>query len=94
MFRDILYLRLIVNGKQVDTSVCGLNHHIEGDDSEFSTLAAALTLNTKAYLMLATSKVIANLRVLQQLLLQVFKIVWQRTVAFGQAFAWRSNSSV
>ena len=52
-FRYILDFFLVINGKKVDTSICGFNNNIQRYDPKSTSLATTFAVNPKTNLTIA-----------------------------------------
>ncbi len=84
-FRYILDFLLVVNGKKVDTSVCGFNNDVQRDNPKSTSLATAFALNPKANLTLSATKRYSNIRIGLQFVLKCIDVIRKRAIAFGQS---------
>jgi len=86
-FRYILDFLLVVNGKKVDTSVCGFHNNVQCDNPKSTSLATAFALNPKANLALTFTKRDPYFWILNQIMLETIDVVRKRTIAFGQTLS-------
>ena len=68
LIRNIGYLFLIIDGKQVNTCIRCFNNNIERNNSKAAPFSSAFTLNTKSDFAFSTSKGDSNIRILHQLI--------------------------
>ena len=85
-FRYILDFFLVINGKKVDTSICGFNNNIQRYDPKSTSLATTFALNPKTNLALTSTKRYSNIRIDLQFVLKSVNIISKRAVSFCQTF--------
>ena len=86
-FRYILDFLLVVNGKKVDTGICGFNNNVQRDDPKSTSLATAFALNAKANLAFASTKRYSNIRIGLQLVLKNVNVIRKRSIVLGQSLS-------
>lgn len=85
LFRDVLDFLLVVNRKQVDTSVGRLNNHIQGYHTKAATFTTSFAFDAKTDFVFSTAKGNTRFRILHQLKLQCVNIIRKTMVTLGQA---------
>lgn len=55
-FRYILNFCLVVDGKKVDTGICGFNNNVQRDNPKSTSLAPSFAFGTEANLTLSATK--------------------------------------
>ncbi len=84
-FRYILDFLLVVNGKKVDTSVCGFHNNVQRDNPKSTSLATAFALNPKANLALTATKRYSNVRIGLQFVLKNVNVIRKRPIVLAQS---------